>query len=149
MSANEIVERLRDASSSGLYTVVKEDELVGAARAARIATARVSLAEVGTKEELLRRFASALGFPDWFGANWDALEDCLTDLSWLPAGGRLLLIGEIAGLEALAPEDRDILVDVLRSSARFWAEEAAPFFVVFVDPAGTLAFPALLADARR
>ncbi|WP_341647529.1 barstar family protein [Thauera humireducens] len=46
---------------------------------------RVELADCTDKAGLLRRFAEAFRFPDWFGHNWDALADCLTDLSWLPA----------------------------------------------------------------
>ncbi len=40
---------------------------------------------------LLDGCAVALDFPGWYGRNWDALADCLRDLSWLPAGGYLLL----------------------------------------------------------
>jgi hypothetical protein len=35
--------------------------------------------------------ARALAFPAWFGRNWDALADCLGDLSWLPDAGHVLL----------------------------------------------------------
>jgi hypothetical protein len=37
------------------------------------------------KAGLLARTADALEFPAWFGHNWDALADCLTDLAWRPA----------------------------------------------------------------
>jgi RNAse (barnase) inhibitor barstar len=40
---------------------------------------------------LLYGCAVALDFPGWYGRNWDALADCLRDLSWLPAGGYLLV----------------------------------------------------------
>jgi RNAse (barnase) inhibitor barstar len=35
--------------------------------------------------------ARVLEFPAWFGRNWDALADCLSDLSWLPATTHVLL----------------------------------------------------------
>ncbi|MFI8517979.1 barstar family protein [Streptomyces sp. NPDC085481] len=32
------------------------------------------------KAAFMERCAAALALPDWFGRNWDALADCLTDL---------------------------------------------------------------------
>jgi len=91
---------------------------------------------------LLKNLAGALDFPDWFGGNWDALEDCLTDLSWREAGGHVLLF------ERPKPGDElGILIDVLRSSAEFWAGRGRPFFAVFIDPARKLALPDLFRQA--
>src|SRR4051794_34142310 len=39
---------------------------------------------ITTKHALLGMLAESLQFPDYFGANWDALDECLRDLSWLP-----------------------------------------------------------------
>lgn len=33
-----------------------------------------------TKPEFLAQVGEALGFPDWYGQNFDALADCLTDV---------------------------------------------------------------------
>ena len=38
---------------------------------------------ISDKKALLSLIASLLRFPNYFGSNWDALDECLTDLSWL------------------------------------------------------------------
>jgi hypothetical protein len=35
--------------------------------------------------------AGVLGFPAWFGHTWEGLGDCLSDLSWLPGTGLVVL----------------------------------------------------------
>jgi hypothetical protein len=90
------------------------------------------------KVQLLKNLAVALGFPDWFGHNWDALEDCLTDLSWREATAHVLLIEE-----AKPGDDLGVLIDILRSSAESWAARGKPFFAIFVDPGHALPLPAL------
>jgi len=41
---------------------------------------------ISSKEHLLEELSNRLRFPDYFGSNWDALEECIRDLSWLPVG---------------------------------------------------------------
>ena len=36
--------------------------------------------KITDKQSFLKEIAIALKLPDWFGHNWDALEDCLRDL---------------------------------------------------------------------
>jgi len=40
--------------------------------------------------DLLRELGFKLRFPDYFGVNWNALEECIRDLSWLPRGSLAL-----------------------------------------------------------
>jgi hypothetical protein len=128
-------ETLMDPSRAGVYRVSGPDEVVDAAQGSGLALARVDL-----RQPVFDAFARALAFPDWFGRNWDALEDCLTDLSWRDAAGYVLL------LEGVAKEER-VLVDVLRSAAQFWAGQGRPFFAVFVDRSGRLALDDLCRGA--
>ncbi len=137
--------RLQDASQSGAYRTVREEALLAAAEDVPLDLARVSLADVRDKGALLAHVAAALGFPRWFGANWDALEDCITDLSWRAARGHLLLIERCDALRSARPDDFGVLLDILRSSAEYWAERGTPFFAVFVDPDHRLALPELSA----
>jgi RNAse (barnase) inhibitor barstar len=43
-------------------------------------------ANITSKKTLFATVADQLFFPDYFGGNWDAFDECLRDLSWLPLG---------------------------------------------------------------
>jgi hypothetical protein len=131
----KLIERLEDASRSGVYRASGPDAIIQAARGGKLAVARIAFAD---KVTLLRDIAVALRFPKWFGGNWDALQDCLGDLSWSQARGHILVVEH-----AKAGEELDIFLEVLGSSAEYWAARGRPFFAVFIDPAGSLALPAL------
>ena len=88
---------------------------------------RIDLAGCTDKTNLLARFASALHFPDWFGHNWDALSDCLTDLSWLPARHYRIELAQPQALRTAAPETLDIALEILDEAAEFWADEGVIF----------------------
>jgi hypothetical protein len=140
---SKLLQRLSDAAKSGVYRVSRTDEILDAMKGSALQVARISLAGVADKDALLRTIATALAFPDWFGGNWDALEDCLSDLSWAKGAGHVLLF---EGATALPADERGILVDILASAAASWAERKRPFFALFLD--GPPALPALYNDRR-
>jgi hypothetical protein len=131
----KLLQRLSDAAKSGVYRTARADDVVDATRGSGIRVAQIDFRGVAGKEALLDRISSALRFPDYFGGNWDALEDCLSDLSWSKAAGHVLLF---EGAQALPADERGILVDVLASAAAYWAERKRPFFAVFLDGMPTL-----------
>ena len=135
---SKLAARLGDASRSGVYRASRADAVEEAVPSTRLSLARVALHGAKTKEALLEAIAASLAFPHWFGANWDALEDCLSDLSWLPASGYVLVIEH-----AQPGDDLGVLIDVLRSAAEWWSERGKPFVAVFVDPARRLQLPQL------
>ena len=40
-------------------------------------------AGIRSKTVLLETLGAGLRFPDYYGVNWDAFEECIRDLSWL------------------------------------------------------------------
>jgi len=137
---SKLLERLQDASRSGVYRASGAEAILEATRGSRLDLVAISLS--GGKEAQLQRIAAALGFPDWFGQNWDALEDCLSDLSWREADGTVLVFTRFA-----RDDDLGILLDVLASSAESWAERGKPFFAIFIDPRRSLDLPPLYRGA--
>jgi hypothetical protein len=135
---SKLLERLRDAKRSGVYRA-------GSARPIEEATQASGLDVVAIDAyagELLPSIARALQFPSWFGANWDALQDLLGDLSWRTGEGHVLLFHRAAAGEAV-----NMLIDVLHSSAEYWASRGKPFFAVFIDPEKELELPDLYRGA--
>lgn len=128
---SKLLQRLSDASRSGVYRAARKEAIVESLRDSGLRLAQVALREGDGKAQILAQLAGALSFPSWFGGNWDALEDCLGDLSWSAADGHVLVI---EGAQAAAADDVGVLRDVLASTAAYWSERGRPFFAVFIGP---------------
>jgi hypothetical protein len=129
---SKLLERLRDPVRSGVYRATRGDAIGEVAHDA----AQIDL----NGGDALRAIAQALRFPEWFGGNWDALEDCLSDLSWRSGDGHVLVF---RNWQALSGDQLGVLIDVLRSAAEFWSGRGRPFFAVLIDPDEKLALPPL------
>lgn len=92
----------------------------------------------GTPSSLFGEFARALDFPDYFGHNWDALEECLADFEWLPAKGYILLITDAHAVLPVDEDEYETLLEVLSDAGEAWSKgqttdgRRAPFHGVFV-----------------
>jgi hypothetical protein len=80
------------------------------------------------KQDVLRELDRALKFPDYFGWNWDALDECLRDLSWLGAPEGVVILHKRV---PLADESqRQTYLDILRQAQK---EQRIPLRVVFPE----------------
>lgn len=90
-----------------------------------------------TSSSLFDEFAQALSFPEYFGHNWDALEECLADFEWLPAKGYILLISDAQAVLPNDEEEYETLLEVLNDAGEAWSKgqtadgRSAPFHAVF------------------
>ena len=126
---SKLLARLSDAAKSGVYAAPHAADILDATRGSGLRVAPIDLAGVTEKDALLERVSAALQFPGWFGRNWDALEDCLADLSWLEGKGHVLLLEQAGGVKAA---DRNTVKEILGSVASGWAKKGRPFFAVLV-----------------
>ena len=95
---------LKDAAAAGLYHLPpsRRATVETLAGRARFSLLKVDLAEQTSIESVLSQLGSAFKFPIWYGANFDALYDCLCDPDWQPAKGHVLLINGMARLSSAA-----------------------------------------------
>ena len=140
MNTVDLSAMLADHTASGAYYVDAGgcDALLEAAERLEFAFVRIDLHGCEDKEAVLGRFAQALDFPDWFGGNWDALADCLNDLSWLPAPGHVLLLDHSHDWKQADPVGFDVLLEIGNEVATRWAEHGIAFWLLIPVPPGQL-----------
>lgn len=140
MTAIELAALLADASQNGAYFVDARDReaLAEAANALGFVVVAIDCRGVRDRDDALDRIARAMRFPPWFGGNWDALQDCLGDLSWLPGDGYVVLFDHAADWRDADPEAFAVLLDVLDAAARDWSMEGTPFWALVPQPDGSL-----------
>ena len=123
-----MAKQLSDAQQSGVYRLVcSPEEVERAARDAGLAVFRIDIGHARNKKTFLAKIADALQFPNWFGGNWDALNDLLTDLEWLTTKNGYVLIFEKGENNPLFENAKE----VLQSAAEYWKTEGRPFWALF------------------
>lgn len=147
MSATSDDRPLESPAPPWVHLLVGEDDAALPALPPGFVQRVVDGRRCGTKRRCLAELARAFACPPYFGGTWDALEDCLTDLEWLPGAGYRLLI---RAADRLLPRDADgyaTLVALLGDVGRAWGtaatghpgRAAVPFHTILVVPARRLA----------
>lgn len=141
MNAVDLSGMLADADACGAYFVdaAGREALADAAARLEFAYAAIDLSGCADKDAALSRIADALGFPDWFGGNWDALADCLRDLSWWPAPGYVVVLDHAQAWKQADPVGFDVLLEIGNEAAADWAAHGVPFWLLVPVPHGQIA----------
>lgn len=104
--------------------VVPTDSSLSVARAlpptGLIYSARMRGQEMHDSDGVFTQFYEALRLPDYFGWNWNALRDCLTDLHWINAKHFLITIDDADVALSESTEEREILFRALNDAVKFW-----------------------------
>ena len=98
--------------------------------------------DVADKDAFLEQCAMVFGLPEWFGMNWDALEECLGELE-LETPGLVVLWSSWGEFAQAEPEDFAIAVDILSTAAQSWAQDGVQGGVLFVGDGPALDAPEL------
>jgi RNAse (barnase) inhibitor barstar len=93
---------------------------------------QVDLSAARDKKAVLTAIGRAFGFPEWYGANLDALYDCLTDLpADRAAEGYVVVLQRLPYNEGFDVEQRDALLDVFRDAAEAYADDGIAMRVFY------------------
>jgi RNAse (barnase) inhibitor barstar len=84
------------------------------------------------KASLLSCYAIAGHFPDYFGNNWDALNDCLRDFSWIRQKKIIIVHSDLP----LSGDGKELHVylEILQEALRSWASSKQHELLVIFPP---------------
>lgn len=85
---------------------------------------------------LFTALGQAFHFPDYFGKNWDALDELLRDMEWLPASGYVIIVAHADTLWKKAPGVLTRLVESVAFVSEEWAKDAIPFHLILTGKGG-------------
>lgn len=101
--------------------------LYDAARRADVEVHRIG--RLLDRDDLHARWSASFSFPTYYGANFDALLDCLRDLSWRTPAALCVVLGPLDSLTSVDPEATEELRSVMDSVSQWWAHTDQPFVV--------------------
>jgi len=128
---------LPNSKRAGVYRArIDSDEIIAAAQTTGLQAYKIDLAKARGKLGLFDALAKALRFPGYFGKNWDALNDCLTDLAWLNGNGWVLILRNGKSFAAKYPDEFDMALDLFDGVTVCWREDGKPFWVIVQDQQG-------------
>jgi RNAse (barnase) inhibitor barstar len=88
-------------------------------------------AGIASTDELYDVLSEALHLPNYFGRNWDALDEVLGDLSWI-APRRVVIVH--ADLPELPADQLRVYLDVLRTAVEEWIRRPGAHDLVVAFP---------------
>lgn len=131
---------LADTKASGVYLVSTKpsvEDLRTLCNKHDLTLFYLSEKAIRTKNQFLDYVAKIFDFPDYFGRNWDALEDCLKDMDWAKANGFLILYEHFEAFAENEPKQFDQALDIFKEVAEYWQDKDTIFTVLLHSEAPT------------
>lgn len=85
---------------------------------------------IASKGALLADMGQVFRFPGYAGQNWDAFEELMRDLEWLPLQPRLLVWDDPQTLARSQPSAWATARSILAEAVHHWQETPAPLLIL-------------------
>ncbi|WP_375058303.1 barstar family protein [Zobellella sp. DQSA1] len=106
----------------------------------------VDFSGVDAKASCIAQLAGALELPAWFGQNWDALSDALTEPALVDGRGMVLCLQQVERFVCREPPGWLTLLDIMSEAAEYWGQQHKPFWCVVLSTSPALVSVPVLAN---
>lgn len=87
----------------------------------------IHLSNITSEEQLFNELNNKFKFPEYFGFNWNAVNDCLRDLHWIEQKNIALVHDELPGID---PTILKIYLQTLLNIMQDWKDDEIHCFEV-------------------
>ena len=131
--SNKLETLLTGDAPSGVYKLPARASIESvrhAAEKAGMIFAHVDGKDVNDKAGFIKAMGEALEFPSYSAKNWDAFEESMSDLSWLPSdNGYVILIDKAGVFETAQPKAFRNALDILGDVSKAWGDAGTPMLI--------------------
>lgn len=99
-----------------LYTRAHEGTYISYLRGKRCSTEELFFYEV----------SASFQFPDYFGENWAAFDECICDLEWLDFTKIFIIVDDFEAMFAGNKETQDLLIKYFENVVTYWESMSIP-----------------------
>jgi hypothetical protein len=121
-----MIGRLSDVNPPWVYVADTDGqefgEVLGLLREQGYVVADLDCSRMLNLDQLFDAFAEVAEFPDYFGRNWPAFDECLADLEWLPGTGYVFVLRSVLRLLEQEPAERAAFWRIVAKVAAEWSE---------------------------
>jgi RNAse (barnase) inhibitor barstar len=132
---NTILDILQGEVAPNIHQIrinMTETELAELAQSHNCQVFYIDGRNITNKPDFLAKIAVTMNFPDYFGKNWDALQDCITDIDCCEDFQYLIVYDHWQNFANNNPKDWQILNDIFLEAIAYWEERQVLFNVLLV-----------------
>ena len=90
--------------------------------------------KIEKKLQFLNHAAVVMHFPVHFGNNWDAFEDCITDLEWIEAEGYVIYFDHTENFAQHHASELETVTELFQDAVEYWKKEGTSMLVLLSGP---------------
>ncbi len=120
-----------NTADSGLYTLESNrsiPEFLEVAKQSQFQVFHLEGQTITSRDRYFQMMADLFQFPDYFGNNWDAVADCLTDFSWEEGDRIIVVYSNCQGF--CKGNDWVIAMKIWTNTIEFWQQQGVMLSVI-------------------
>jgi RNAse (barnase) inhibitor barstar len=133
MKTAKIIDLFGGKLNPGVYRLVSPISQLELANLSRDADANLFYLDgqqIVDRQSLFHQFAIVMEFSDYFGHNWDALSDSLTDLDVDDAQRQIIVLDRFDNFESDNSQQWLILLDICQQAVEYYRDTNTPMSIL-------------------